>query len=180
MWALNNLPNIGATADPTTPLPLPPVSQPPASFPDLANIRASFQDAGGDFLVAELNGHLVAMGGIQPNSQGRAEVMRVRVHPATRRQGIGRALMTALEARARQCGLPEMHLNTATNQPEAIAFYRSLGYQEIGREHQPGWSWTLVYFVKILQRNGEGVPASLDLEWAEPSEAPNDDAGDGN
>jgi hypothetical protein len=59
--------------------------------------------------------------------------------------------MTALEARARQLGLPEAHLDTATNQPEAIAFYRTLGYQEVGREHQPGWSWTLVYFVKILQ-----------------------------
>jgi hypothetical protein len=59
--------------------------------------------------------------------------------------------MTALEDRARQLGLPEAHLDTATNQPEAIAFYQSLGYQEVGREHQLSWTWTLVYFVKILE-----------------------------
>ena len=44
----------------------------------------------------------------------------------------------------------ELHLDTATNQPEAMAFYGSLGYQEIGREHQPSWSWTLVYYAKVL------------------------------
>ncbi|WP_433200292.1 GNAT family N-acetyltransferase [Dactylosporangium sp. CS-047395] len=151
LWTLNSLPNIGATADPTVPLPLPPTAQPPAGFPDLADIRRCFHDAGGDFLVAELDGHIVAMGGIRPNSHGQAEILRVRAHPATRRRGIGRRLMTALEVRAHQLGLPEAHLDTATNQPEAVAFYQSLGYQEIGREHQPGWSWTLVYFVKTLQ-----------------------------
>jgi ribosomal protein S18 acetylase RimI-like enzyme len=150
LWTLSDLPNIGATADPSVPLPLLPTAQPPAAFPDLADIRSYFNDAGGDFLIAELDGHIAAMGGIRPNRRGQAEVLRVRVHPATRRRGIGRHLMTALEDRARQLGLPETHLDTATNQPEAIAFYQSLGYQEVGREHQPSWTWTLVYFVKIL------------------------------
>jgi ribosomal protein S18 acetylase RimI-like enzyme len=76
--------------------------------------------------------------------------VRVRVHPATRRRGVGRALMAALEQRAGQLGMRELHLDTATNQPEAMAFYHSLGYQEVGREHQPGWSWTLVYYAKVL------------------------------
>ncbi|MET7402586.1 GNAT family N-acetyltransferase [Dactylosporangium sp. NPDC005572] len=150
VWALNNLPNIGATADPGVPLPLPPTYEPPAGFSDLADIPASFLGVGGDFLVVELGGHLVGMGGIKPSPKGRAEVLRVRVHPATRRRGVGRALMTALEQRALELGMRETHLDTATNQPEAMAFYRSLGYQEVGREHQPGWSWTLVYYLKIL------------------------------
>jgi ribosomal protein S18 acetylase RimI-like enzyme len=150
LWALNDLPNIGATADPDVPLPLPPAARPPADFPDLADVAGCFLRAGGEFLVAEQDGHLVGMGGLRPSGHGRAEVLRVRVHPATRRRGVGRALMTALEERAGRLGMRELHLDTATNQPEAMAFYRSLGYREEGREHRPGWSWTLVYYVKTL------------------------------
>jgi ribosomal protein S18 acetylase RimI-like enzyme len=150
LWALNDLPNIGATADPTVPLPLPPAASPPANFADLADITGCFLHKGGEFLVAEQDGHLVGMGGIRPSGQRRAEVLRVRVHPATRRHGVGRALMAVLEERARRLGMRGLHLDTATNQPEAMAFYRSLGYQEVGREHQSGWSWTLVYYAKGL------------------------------
>ncbi|HLL65362.1 MAG TPA: GNAT family N-acetyltransferase [Micromonosporaceae bacterium] len=148
LWALNALPNIGATADPATPLPLPPAAAPPPNFPDLGDVPGRFAACGGDFLVAELDGHLVGMGGIRPTGDGTAEVVRVRVHPATRRCGVGRALMDALEARAAELGITELHLDTATNQPEAMAFYASLGYREVGREHQPGWTWTLAYFRK--------------------------------
>ncbi len=58
--------------------------------------------------------------------------------------------MGGLEARAARLGMRHLRLDTATNQPEAVAFYRGLGYREVGREHRPGWSWTLVYFVKLL------------------------------
>ncbi|GIG61771.1 hypothetical protein Lfu02_61430 [Longispora fulva] len=148
VWTLSTLPNIGATADASIPLALEPAAGPPAAFDDLADVRASFDGAGGAFLVAETGGHLVGMGGILPNDAGQAEVLRVRVHPATRRQGVGRALMAALETRAAELGLREMFLDTATNQPEAVAFYQGLGYREIGRETRPDWSWTLVYFTK--------------------------------
>ncbi|WP_412537699.1 GNAT family N-acetyltransferase [Longispora sp. K20-0274] len=147
VWTLSTLPNIGVTADPSMPLALEPASAPPAAFDDLADIRASYTDAGGHFLVAELHGHLVGTAAILPDDD-RAEVLRVRVHPATRRQGVGRALMTALETRAAALGLRELVLDTATNQPEAIAFYQRLGYRETGRETRPDWSWTLVYFTK--------------------------------
>jgi ribosomal protein S18 acetylase RimI-like enzyme len=150
LWALNDLPNIGATADTTVPLPLPPAAHPPSAFPDLADIAVSFLEAGGDFLVAELDDQLVGMGGIRPDADRRAHVLRVRVHPATRRLGIGKALMTTLEQRASQLGMHHMFLDTATNQPEAMAFYQSLGYHEIGRQHEPSWSWTLVYYSKPL------------------------------
>jgi ribosomal protein S18 acetylase RimI-like enzyme len=88
LWALNALPNIGATADPA--VPLPPAVNPPAGFPDLADAVGSFVDAGGDFLVAELDGHLVGMGGVVPAADGWGEILRVRVHPAIRRRGVGR------------------------------------------------------------------------------------------
>jgi len=148
LWALNALPNIGETADSTVPLPLPAAGEVPADFPDLADVEGTFLAAGGEFLVVELDDHVVGMGGYRPDAYARAEILRVRVHPATRRRGIGRALMAELERRAARDGVTTMHLHTATNQPAAMAFYQGLGYREVGREHQPAWTWTLVYYVK--------------------------------
>jgi ribosomal protein S18 acetylase RimI-like enzyme len=111
---------------------------------------ASFVGCGGDFVVAETDGQLVGMGGIKPTGAGRAEVLRVRVHPALRRCGVGRQVIRELETRAVALGLSALHLDTADNQPDAVAFYLALGYQETGRETQPDWSWTLVYFGKQL------------------------------
>ncbi len=150
VWALNDIPHIGRTADPTAPLELPlrPPERP--NFPDLTQIEESYLAAGGDFVVVEHDRHLIGMGGIRPNTAEQAEVLRVRVHPGMRRRGVGRLLMTELESRARQLGFSELHLDTTTNQPEALAFYHGIGYHEIGRETRPEWSWTLVYFTKRL------------------------------
>jgi ribosomal protein S18 acetylase RimI-like enzyme len=150
LWALNALPNIGETADPRVPVPLPPAAGPPAGFPDLADVGGSFLARGGEFLVAEIDGHVVGMGGFRPGAGGCAEVLRIRVHPATRRRGIGRALMAELERRAARRGFRSVRLDTAANQPEAMAFYQGLGYRETGRERRPGWTWTLVYYAKTL------------------------------
>lgn len=151
LWTLSVLPNTGFTADPAMPLALPAADAAPSAFPDLADVHAAFTQVGGLFLVAEHDGHLVGMGGFRPNPNGQAQVLRVRTHPAMRRRGIGRSLMTELETRAREQGLAEMFLDTATNQPEAVSFYESLGYHEVGRETRPEWTWTLVYFIKPLR-----------------------------
>jgi ribosomal protein S18 acetylase RimI-like enzyme len=150
IWALNDLPNVGATADPSMPFDLPQPSGPPTAFPDLANVVETFVDCGGDFIVAEYEGHVVGMGGFRPSDAQRVEILRVRTHPALRRVGVGRKVMTELEQRAARVGFVLAHLDTATNQPEAIAFYRALGYHEDGTEARPEWSWTLVYFSKPL------------------------------
>ena len=60
--------------------------------------------------------------------------------------------MTELEDRARAAGYASGTLDTATNQPEALAFYRALGYQQDRTETRPEWTWTLVYFSKPLTR----------------------------
>jgi hypothetical protein len=58
--------------------------------------------------------------------------------------------MNALEERATRLRMRRLHLDTATNQPEAMAFYESLCYQEVNRETRPDWWWTLVHYVKAL------------------------------
>ena len=150
VWALSRVSNIGHTADPSAPLPLPPLDEPPAQFPGLADIEASFIRPGGEFLVGHLDGAPVAIGGMWPTGDGRAEVKHVRIHPAIRRRGIGRRLMGALEETALASGFRELHLDTAHNQPEAIDFYVALGYVEVGRETRPEWAWTNVYFAKAF------------------------------
>lgn len=153
VWALSVLPNIGETADPSVALPLPPApAMPPEAFTDLADPEATFTVAGGALLVAELDGHTVAMGGFRPVAEmpDRVEILRVRVHPARRRLGIGAAIMSALETEAAARRYRQVWLDTATNQPEAMAFYRRIGYREIGRKTRPEWQWTLVFYLKDL------------------------------
>lgn len=84
LWALNDLPNIGETADPAVPLDLPIPAQPPPAFPYLADVEQHFLTAGGEFLVVQHETHLVGMGGIRPTSATEAEALHIRVHPATR------------------------------------------------------------------------------------------------
>jgi ribosomal protein S18 acetylase RimI-like enzyme len=152
VWTMATLPNIGATADPSAPLPLPAAAGAPDAFPALANPDDL---PGGAFLVGDLAGHVVAMGGLWGHGE-HAEIVYIRVHPATRRQGIGGQLMTALEQRAAALGYPKVVLNTATNQPEAVEFYRALGYKDARTETRPEWHWTLIHFEKTLGPSQDG------------------------
>jgi ribosomal protein S18 acetylase RimI-like enzyme len=68
---------------------------------------------------------------VPPNQQHRAEVVKLLVHPAARRRGIARALMTALEAIAQSEGRTLLTLDTWTG-GSAERLYRSLGYIPAG------------------------------------------------
>jgi ribosomal protein S18 acetylase RimI-like enzyme len=57
------------------------------------------------------------------------EIRRLWVDPAQREQGIGRRLIAAMEDTARHMGLTALRLVTGENQPEAIALYRSTGWE---------------------------------------------------
>lgn len=76
-------------------------------------------------------GSTVLMYAWNPNSPHRGEISKVLVHSSARRQGLGRALMEAAEARARADGRWLLVLDTVTGS-EADAFYRSLGWHEVG------------------------------------------------
>jgi len=66
-----------------------------------------------------------------PNQPHRAEVRKLLVHPELRRQGISRALMAALEGRARVLGRSLLTLDTRTGDA-AEPLYSSLGYAVAG------------------------------------------------
>jgi ribosomal protein S18 acetylase RimI-like enzyme len=66
-----------------------------------------------------------------PNQPHRAEVVKLLVHPDARRQGIARALMTAVEEIARSEGRTLLTLDTVAGS-HAETLYRSLGYVVVG------------------------------------------------
>ena len=86
-------------------------------------------------LVARRDGRIVGTVQVElampPNQRHRAEVAKLLVHPAARRQGIARALMVALEALARAEGKTLLTLDTWTGRG-GETLYRSLGYFTAG------------------------------------------------
>ncbi|MFL9995320.1 GNAT family N-acetyltransferase [Paraburkholderia sediminicola] len=66
-----------------------------------------------------------------PNQRHRAEVRKLLVHPAFRRQGIAKALMAELESRAHQLQRSLLTLDTRTGD-KAEPLYAALGYQTAG------------------------------------------------
>ena len=67
-----------------------------------------------------------------PNGRHRAEVKKLLVHRRARRQGVGRALMEAVEVEARRLGRTTLVLDTLAGHPSET-FYRELGWTEVGR-----------------------------------------------
>jgi ribosomal protein S18 acetylase RimI-like enzyme len=66
-----------------------------------------------------------------PNQQHRAAVAKLLVHPAARRRGIARALMTALEEIAQSEARTLLTLDTVSGS-KAESLYRSLDYIAVG------------------------------------------------
>ena len=85
----------------------------------------------GAFLVIYAGGKPVAGGGIKRDEDGVAEIKRMYVAPALRRQGLGRRLLEALEEKARDLGYARIRLDTGARQPHARAMYERAGYHAI-------------------------------------------------
>ncbi|MCP8967636.1 GNAT family N-acetyltransferase [Ectobacillus ponti] len=85
--------------------------------------------------VAVLEGRVV--GSVQlhlclkQNGSHRAEIAKLMTHPDFRQRGIGRALMRAVEKRAKQEGRSLLVLDTRKGDP-SNSLYQSLGFVEAG------------------------------------------------
>ncbi|HUI36070.1 MAG TPA: GNAT family N-acetyltransferase [Gaiellaceae bacterium] len=101
-------PNVGATAKPHE-------VRPPAGL----------------FLVAYLRDAPVGCGALKHFADGVSDIKRMWVAEAARGLGIGRRLLTELEARAGEHGTRIVRLETSRFLTEAIALYLSAGYVEV-------------------------------------------------
>ena len=103
----------------------------PAESNHLLDVTA-LRQANVRFLVARLDGAAVGCGAIVRSSEDWAELKRMFVSPAARGQRLGRRLLDALEGLARDSGATRLRLEMGIHQPEALALYRSAGFEEIG------------------------------------------------
>ncbi len=94
---------------------------------DRYNTLESIRDVA---LILE-DGQAVACGGYKENAPGTAEIKRVFARPESRGRGFGKAIMDALEARARAQGYARLILETGRMLDAAIRLYVSLGYSII-------------------------------------------------
>ncbi|MCZ4498933.1 MAG: GCN5-related N-acetyltransferase [Marmoricola sp.] len=97
-----------------------------------------FEEPQGAFFVGYLDGVPVATGAWHRRtdvtalgSSATAEIKRMYVAPPGRGQGLARAVLAHLEETAARAGAEVMVLETGLEQPEAIALYRSSGYEAI-------------------------------------------------
>ena len=84
------------------------------------------------WLVAEIDGNVAGYVGSQSVLDG-ADMMNLAIAPEYRRQGIGQALVTALIDYLQQNGIIALLLEVRASNDPAIALYRSLGFEQIGR-----------------------------------------------
>src|SRR4051812_42437220 len=85
----------------------------------------------GRFLVAYLDGEPVGCGGVKHRRGRPAEIKRMWVAESARGRGIARRLLAELEDLAVRSGASVARLETNGALVEAIALYRSAGYEEV-------------------------------------------------
>jgi GNAT superfamily N-acetyltransferase len=85
----------------------------------------------GAFLIGWRGSEPICCGGIKRLDATTCEIKRMYVVPQARGQGVGRALLHALEAKARDLQYAIARLDTGPAQPGAQGLYQSEGYAEI-------------------------------------------------
>jgi GNAT superfamily N-acetyltransferase len=107
---------------------------------------STFEPPAGTFIVARSGDGVVVGGvGVRPfdGAPSVGEIKRLWVDPSWRRRGLGRVLMDEIAAAAERLGFSELHLATGDNQPEAVALYRSSGWERRERDRSgavlPDW-----------------------------------------
>lgn len=87
------------------------------------------------FVLASLDDAVVGCGALRPlDASGAAqiaEIKRMFVLRAARRQGVARAIVARLLADALAFGFGTVRLETGNRQPEALALYAALGFKRI-------------------------------------------------
>jgi DNA-binding MarR family transcriptional regulator/GNAT superfamily N-acetyltransferase len=92
---------------------------------------AELTEPAGLLLVAWLHGEPVGCGALKLHRRAPAEIKRMWVAPQARGLGVGRRLLSELEAHAAARGARRVRLETNGSLREATSLYRSAGYAEV-------------------------------------------------
>lgn len=115
---------------------------------DFARVEEVYLRANGEFLVGEMEGEIVAIGGLRRLTELVGEMVRLRVRPDRQGRGYGAAVVRVLEERAAELGFGILRADTTVKQPVAMELYRSSGWREIDR--RVTGATVTVYFEKPL------------------------------
>ena len=85
----------------------------------------------GEMVVAYLRGAAVGCGALKRTAPADIDVKRMWLHDSARGLGLGRRLLHELEERAARLGAHTTRLETSDLLHEAVALYRSAGYDEV-------------------------------------------------
>jgi N-acetylglutamate synthase-like GNAT family acetyltransferase len=94
------------------------------------------------FYVCRSEGKIVGVAALDVEKEEIGRIRWVYVLPEQQRKGIGTALVTHLEGKAREMGLRKIRLHTVGGAEWAVSFYRKLGYEPADRLKQP-WGFDL-------------------------------------
>ncbi|MBN2315882.1 MAG: GNAT family N-acetyltransferase [Sedimentisphaerales bacterium] len=109
---------------------------PSSTDADLKDIKSSYFERGGTFLVLEAkDGSIVGAYGLYPMENQTCELRKMYLHKASRGQGLGKFLLEDALSRAKQLGFETMTLETASVLKEAIGLYKSYGFVEYRPDH---------------------------------------------
>jgi GNAT superfamily N-acetyltransferase len=95
---------------------------------ELEHLREEYSPPSGAFFLAEVGGDFVGCIGLRRFADGVGEIKRLYVGPSARGHGIGRRLVDAAVAAARDCGYARVVLDTLPSMQDALRLYASLGF----------------------------------------------------
>jgi GNAT superfamily N-acetyltransferase len=96
---------------------------------EIDRIPAYYGERDGGFWVAEQEGRIVGMFGLEPGSPGALELRRMYVDPSVRRRGIAALMLRYAEAETWRRQFERLELSTSELQPEAVALYKRYGFR---------------------------------------------------
>lgn len=99
---------------------------------DLHDLEAHYFGNGGHFWVAEIDGTLVGMTGIERTDAETGRLRRMRVTTAERRRGVAEALLETAERFCREQGFRRLILDTTEQQTAAHRLYEKHGFLRTG------------------------------------------------
>ena len=100
----------------------------PAANPDTADLWATYVEPGGEIVVYELDGDIIATGTLIPEADGAGRIVRMSVDRRHRRRGFAKIVVGELIERARHRSLDPLHVETDTPWFDAVEFYRACGF----------------------------------------------------